>query len=222
MPATCWEVLVRTGVESHWSQISVQVPVAYLAILSLWLAWRGNRSTDTTYHTLGMQQWTWVLYSFGNDCKQLTLSHEPSVTGLNCRGWQYNKCNFTLLYFTLLVVITKNKHHEMSHSPVFLQTCIKIMSQIKSTFLQKQTALLAGEQCHQYNPDCLQNEVKDSDLDSIKNIPQQKDHIIFCKALYLISGIWHLASSIWQKVSKGLGPRFLYIHLTTETLYNVQ
>ena len=39
----------------------VAVPVAYLAMLSLWLACRGIKWTDTTYHSLGMQQWTWVL-----------------------------------------------------------------------------------------------------------------------------------------------------------------
>ena len=35
MPATYQEVLVRPGFESHWSRISVAVPVVYLAMLSL-------------------------------------------------------------------------------------------------------------------------------------------------------------------------------------------
>ena len=41
MPATCWEALVGTGFESRWVWISVAVPVAYLAMLSFWLACRG-------------------------------------------------------------------------------------------------------------------------------------------------------------------------------------
>ena len=38
-----------------------------------------------------------------NDCKQFKLSHKPSVAGLNCRGWQYDKRNLTLLYFTVCI-----------------------------------------------------------------------------------------------------------------------
>ena len=57
MPATCWEVLVRTGFESLWGQISVALLVAYVAMLGLrWLS-RGW-GTDTTYHLLGLQHRT--------------------------------------------------------------------------------------------------------------------------------------------------------------------
>ena len=35
---------------------------------------------------------------WGNDCTQVKLSHKPGLPGLNCGGWQYDKCNFT--YFT--------------------------------------------------------------------------------------------------------------------------
>ena len=35
MPATCWQVLVRTGFESRWGRISVAVPMVYQAMLNL-------------------------------------------------------------------------------------------------------------------------------------------------------------------------------------------
>ena len=102
MPATCWEALVGTGFKSPWVWISVAVPVAYLAMLSLWLACRGIKWTDTTYHSLGMRQ-RHECYRLGNDCKQFKLSHKPGVAGLNCGGWQYNKRNFTIiLTYTLI------------------------------------------------------------------------------------------------------------------------
>ena len=34
---------------------------------------------------------------WGSDCKQFKLSHKPGVAGLNCGGWQYKKCNTTLI-----------------------------------------------------------------------------------------------------------------------------
>ena len=60
MPPTCWEVLVTTGFESRRGRISVAVPMAYLAILKsltgiAGLACSGIKLTDTTYHSLGMQ-----------------------------------------------------------------------------------------------------------------------------------------------------------------------
>ena len=79
--------------------VTVAVPVAYLAMLNLWMACRGIKWTDTTYHSLGMQQWTWallvrVLLAYSSN------SHKPSVPSLNCGRW-HNKCNFTLLYLVI-------------------------------------------------------------------------------------------------------------------------
>ena len=84
MPATCWEVLVRTGFESRWCRISVPVLVAYVAMLDLWL-------------DLSAIGW-------GDDCTQFKLSRKPGVDGLNCGEWQYNKRNFT--YFTSILLHT--------------------------------------------------------------------------------------------------------------------
>ena len=63
VPATCSEVLVRTGFESLWSWSLVAVPVVYLTILNLWLAW--IKWADTTYHSLGMQQRIYEHYRLG-------------------------------------------------------------------------------------------------------------------------------------------------------------
>ena len=102
----CW---LGPGSNPAGGRISVAALVAYLAMLSLWLACRETKWTDTTYHSLGMQQQTCVsAIGWGNYCKQFKLSHKPNVDGLNCGEWQYNKHNFiiflntTLLYFTLL------------------------------------------------------------------------------------------------------------------------
>ena len=108
MPATCWKMLVRTGFKSPWGRISVAVLVAYLTMLSLWLACQGIKWTDTTYHSLGMHQ-RHECYRLGNDCKQFKLSHKPSVAGLNCRGGQYN-CNFTFYLLTSTSVLSTNDH----------------------------------------------------------------------------------------------------------------
>ena len=71
-----------------------QNPVAYLAMLNLWLACWGIKWTDTTYHSLGMSTIGW-----GIDCIQFKLS-QPVVAVLDFGGWQYTKRN--LLYFTIL------------------------------------------------------------------------------------------------------------------------
>ena len=57
----------------HLCQLSGAVPVVYLAMLSLWLACRGIKWTDTTYHSLGIRQQKWlllvgVMISCSSDC----------------------------------------------------------------------------------------------------------------------------------------------------------
>ena len=82
MPATCWdcilylvswEALVRTGFESRWVWISVAVPMAYLAMLSLWLACRGlSKQTQPTTrlacsngHECSIG---WVMIAYSSNC----------------------------------------------------------------------------------------------------------------------------------------------------------
>ena len=84
MPATCWEALVGTGFESRWVLISVALPVAYLAILSLWLAEGLSEQTQPTTRLACSNGHE--CYRLGNDCIQFKLSHKPGVTGLNCGG----------------------------------------------------------------------------------------------------------------------------------------
>ena len=88
-------MLVRTGFESHWGWISVAVPVAeYLAMLNLWLACQGL----WTQHNLPLARHAAMdmsVIGWGIDCIQFKLYHKSVVAGLNCGGWQYNKCNFT-------------------------------------------------------------------------------------------------------------------------------
>ena len=72
-------MLVRTGFESRWGQISVAVPVAYLAMLSLWLACRGGLSEQTQPTTRWACSNRHECHWLGNDCKQFKLSHKPST-----------------------------------------------------------------------------------------------------------------------------------------------
>ena len=92
-PATCWEVMVRTGFESRWGWISVAVRMVYLAMLSLWLACRMIKWTDTTSTRLASNNGHGCYITWGNDCKHFKLSHKARMACFCCRGWQYNKCN---------------------------------------------------------------------------------------------------------------------------------
>ena len=90
-------VLIRTLFESHWGRISVAVRwCIWPRLVSDWLA--GGLSEQTQPTTRLACSNGHECKRLGNDCKQFRLSHKPGLAGLNCKGWQYNKRNFTLLY----------------------------------------------------------------------------------------------------------------------------
>ena len=77
MPATCWDMLIRTGFKSRWGWISVAVPAAvvYLAMLKVsdWLEWTDTIDHNRIWHeALSMSAIGW-----GTDCIQFKQSHKP-------------------------------------------------------------------------------------------------------------------------------------------------
>ena len=70
---------------------------------------------------------------WGNDCIQFKLPHKPIVAGLDCEWWQYNKPNFTLLYYcckyTRCSVITQ-------YRPVLQNSCICVWLHLISVYWQ--------------------------------------------------------------------------------------
>ena len=81
MPTTCWEMLVRTGFESPWDQISVAVPVAYLAIHRHDLPLARHNLPPARHAAKDM-----IAIGWGNDYTKFKLSQKAGVAGLNCIG----------------------------------------------------------------------------------------------------------------------------------------
>ena len=107
MPATCWEALVGTGLNPTGFEFQWQCRWRiWPYLVSDWLA--GGLSEQTQPTTCLACSNGHECYRLGNDCKQFKLSHKPGVAGLNCGGWQYNKRNFTLLYYKTLL---QNPYH---------------------------------------------------------------------------------------------------------------